>query len=277
MERMTIQTIDLPSIDYPDFKVEKDAKVKIFVSIPTIGLMHTDAVHSILENLIDVVRLEPMGFRVVLAMIPRMLIAQARELTVEKALELNCDYIFFIDDDMIIPRGTFQRLYSHKKDIISALAFERMGDHNPNIYALSTFDKTLHQDIQQLSFRWKNVCAYKDMRGSDGLIKIDVVGFGCVLINTKIFKGENKLDPPYFMSQFQVGEDFFFCWKAKQKGFDIWCDTNCLLGHIGENLIITEKEYETNWRKRIKQEASDGNGERSDEGTSKLRSNLDSR
>ena len=248
MEEIRVNEVKAPHLKEENLK-------KIFVAIPTIGMMHTDAVHSVLETLIDIVRLEPMGYRVILAMMPRMLVAQAREVAIEKSIELRCDYTFFIDDDMLLPRNTFERLLAHNKDIVSALAFERMGDHNPNIYDIHHFDKNLGTEMQQVSLKWRNVLNYKDVCDEKGLIKTDVVGFGCVLINNRIFYGENKVEPPYFMSQFQVGEDFFFCWKAAQKNVEVWCDTKCLLGHIGDAEIITEDTYE-----KIKKEKKEKSG-----------------
>lgn len=243
-----------------DIKFDDKNTKKIFVAIPTIGYMHTDAVHSLFETLIDMVRLEPLGYRVILAMMPRMLVAQARELAIEKSIEMKCDYTFFIDDDMLLPRRTFERLLAHNKDIVSALAFERMGDHNPNIYDIKHFDKNLAADIQQVSLRWRNVMNYKEVCDAKGLLKADVVGFGCVLINNRIFYGENKVEAPYFMSQFQVGEDFFFCWKASQKGIEAWCDTKCLLGHIGESEIITEDMFEKIQKEKKEKEKNEIGG-----------------
>lgn len=246
------------SMQVHEVKAEGPATKKIFVAIPTVGLMHTDAVHSLLETLIDIVRLEPQGYRVILAMMPRMLVAQAREVAIEKSIELKCDYTFFIDDDMLLPRGLFEKLVSHDKDIISALAFERMGDHNPNIYDIHHFNKDLAQEIQQVSLRWRNVLNYKEVCDAKGLLRADVVGFGCVLINNRIFYGENKVEAPYFMSQFQVGEDFFFCWKAAQKGWEVWCDTSAKLGHIGDSVIITEDLFEKIQSEKAKLKAKEG-------------------
>lgn len=245
MEEITVKEVTTPHL-------KNDKIKKIMVAIPTIGSMDTSAVHSLFEMLIDMVRLEPFGYRIILAMIPRMLVAQARELAIEKAIELKCDYTLFVDDDMVLPRGLFERLVSHDKDIVSALAFERMGDHNPNIYDLATKNESLSKDIQQISMRWKNVLNYKEVCDKDGLIKVDVVGFGCVLINMRIFQGENRIEAPYFMSQFQVGEDFFFCWKAQQKGYEVWCDTKYVLGHIGVPLMINEELYEICKEKKLK-------------------------
>lgn len=251
--------IKVNEITAPHLNDSKQLK-KIFVAIPTIGMMHTDAVHSLFEMLIDMVRLEPQGYRIILAMMPRMLVAQAREVAIEKSIELKCDYTLFVDDDMLLPRGLFERLLSHNKDIVSALAFERMGDHNPNIYDIHHFNENLAQEVQQVSLRWRNVLNYKEACESNGLIKVDVVGFGCVLINNRIFYGENKIEAPYFMSQFQVGEDFFFCWKASQKKVDVWCDTKCLLGHIGDNEIITESLFEKTQKEKKENEANERTG-----------------
>ena len=67
---------------------------------------------------------------------------------------------------------------------------------------------------------------------NEGWVEADAIGFGCVLIKAEVLQ---KLDPPYFMSQFNAGEDFFFCWKARRAGGSgcSWTQTTCGVSVIG--------------------------------------------
>jgi GT2 family glycosyltransferase len=73
-----------------------------------------------------------------------------------------------------------------------------------------------------------------------GLVKCDGVGFGMVLIKMEVFK---KLKMPYFEYSDQYGEDLHFCNDATTAGFEIFCDTNLVLGHIGNPPVIREEHY----------------------------------
>ena len=46
-----------------------------------------------------------------------------------------------------------------------------------------------------------------------------------------------------FDPMYGFGEDVAFCWRARQCGYDIWCDSSIELGHVG-NCIVTRKYFE---------------------------------
>ena len=39
-----------------------------------------------------------------------------------------------------------------------------------------------------------------------------------------------------------LGEDYSFCWRVKQIGKKMWCDSSVKLGHVGQH-IFTEEDY----------------------------------
>lgn len=234
-----------------------DPMKKIFVAIPTRGVIQAEAAHSLMELICDLTRMESEGYSYILGVMPRMLVAQAREVAVEKALELNCDYLFMCDDDMILPRNIVKRLISHGKDIVGSMSFERLGDHSPNIYALHSYQKNDTGDNVTNSMRWRNILAYEQFTDADGVAEVDVIGFGAVLIDMNVFKGDNAMVAPYFMSQFNVGEDFFFCWKAKEKGLKVFadCHISWQSGHIGEPVVITDRLFKEKLKVRVDAES----------------------
>ena len=164
----------------------------------------------------------------------RALTPYAREQMAIYAVEYGFDYLFFMDDDMIVPLDLFERLYKHQVDVVAALAFTRNPPHKPVLYAVkSEYDSVQHQE----GFSNHSIFNYP----KDQLVECDAVGFGSVLIHTRVLKG---MKPPYFMSTTAAGEDLWFCWNAKKQGFKIFSDTATKLGHLSRPTIITEENFE---------------------------------
>jgi hypothetical protein len=67
--------------------------------------------------------------------------------------------------------------------------------------------------------------------------KINAMPTGLLLIKTEVFK---KMQPPWFAFRFVdnsldwMGEDIYFCGKAAEYKFEIWCDPTIEVKHIGD-------------------------------------------
>jgi len=87
-----------------------------------------------------------------------------------QAVNRGCDYLFFVDDDMILPEETLEILLNHDKDIVGCVyktKYETQAD----------------------------VCEYFDDERPQGLFKVKSIGTGCLLIKTDVFR---KLPQPWF-------------------------------------------------------------------------------
>lgn len=180
-----------------------------------------------------------------LGAVGEILVPYARERLAESSIspEVNADYLFMIDDDMLSPPDLFYQLVAHDKPIVAALAFTRNPDHRPVIYeTIEGYDRSVHQRYGFTRF----VNNYPRNK----LVECDAVGFGAVLIKTEVFK---KIEKPWFFGMAQTGEDISFCIKAKKAGFSVWMDTSIKLGHLGAPTIITE-EYSDVWNKLTPEE-----------------------
>jgi len=62
----------------------------------------------------------------------------ARERLAEHAHDNGFDYLFMIDDDMLVPVDLFEKLARHDVDICAALAFTRSAPHKPVVYNLES-------------------------------------------------------------------------------------------------------------------------------------------
>lgn len=162
----------------------------------------------------------------------------ARERLAESALELDCSYLFFVDDDMLCPPDLFYKLVANGKDICAALAFTRNPDHKPVVYeTVEGFDVAAGR---RYGFT-KYVMNYP----RNQLFECDAVGFGAVLIKTDVFR---KIPKPWFTGMEGTGEDIALCVKARKAGISVWMDSRIKLGHLGAPTVVTE-EYSDAWLK----------------------------
>ena len=156
-------------------------------------------------------------------------IDKARNDLVEMALKKGCDYIWFIDTDMVIPPNALEELIGMNKDIASGVYFIKSPPYTPLIRDELDGKYLFREDI---NFNEISECAG--------------VGLGCCLINADVFK---KLEFPWFKLDWvkwggttnQISEDLYFCKEARKKGFKIHVNTGVICGHIGG--VIGDLEY----------------------------------
>lgn len=158
---------------------------------------------------------------------PRMSIDNARNQAAIYAMQTECDYLMFIDDDVLIPEDTLVKLLQADKDIIAGLVMIRGFPFNV------------------MAFKWEenngksHLGYYNDLPQERGIVECDAVGFSCCLIKTDIIKA---LEPPYFVTSRTNTEDVYFCLKVKdmldpKPGIYMHTDVEC--GHILNPLPIT--------------------------------------
>jgi len=169
-----------------------------------------------------------------LSTIGNVFVAYARQQMANLAINQGFDYLWMIDDDMIVPPDLFEKLVRHDKDVIAPLAFMRFYPHKPVIYnVVEGYDTVTKQHYYQ------NYVV--DRYPKNKLVECDAVGFGSVLIKVNILE---KLEKPWFMVMTGAGEDIHFCHRAKRAGFKIFMDTSVKLAHLGRRKKITEHTYE---------------------------------
>ena len=154
------------------------------------------------------------------------LIFDQRNKLVKTSLEAKCDYIVFIDADMRFPKDTIMRLLRHQKDIIGVNATTRTEPVIPTAKNL-----TINEDG---SCTWLPIYS----NSLDGISKADGIGCGVMMIKADVFA---KLQEPYFYFEQLpdnkiLGEDIYFCIKAKDAGIDTWVDHDLSMDikHIGQ-------------------------------------------
>lgn len=150
------------------------------------------------------------------------------------ALEGPATHLFWLDSDMRFPKDALARLVDWNEPIVGTNYITRKLPPRPTA-------KMLAQD--GISF-----VDYPIARGATGLERVDVIGFGCVLIRSDVFR---KLPEPWFHMPWvstdlmHCGEDGWFCLQAAEAGYKVLIDRGLSreLRHIGE-IEISWDEYD---------------------------------
>ena len=168
---------------------------------------------------------------------PRGLIHDSRNLLVRYAKQLESDFIFFMDDDHIPKPNLLIKLMSHMEldnrnnegcDFVTSLAFNRRPPYEPTIYNW-IFDPESGNVSGKSSVNLIR----------KGLQRIDATGMHGTLIRMSVF---DKIPEPWFELT-KWGEDIDFCLKAYDADIPLYCDTDLINIHIGENNEVDEETF----------------------------------
>lgn len=91
---------------------------------------------------------------------------------VEKFMEDDADYLFFVDDDTAFPTGTISQLLAHGRDFIGGLYYNPRSPFNPIAYMRGV--NGLYQPIWDFPF--------------GAVMQVDSIGMGCTLIHRSVFE-----------------------------------------------------------------------------------------
>lgn len=157
----------------------------------------------------------------------RMSIDRMRNSAGKFAIEYGCDYLWFVDDDILLSDETLQSLLSTEGDIVQAITFVRSTPFKPMIFE---WVDAARESIQ-IMLDWEK------KKDENGLIKCDGVGFSCCIIKVDILK---KVQEPWFVTGPHNTEDVYFCIKAQDAIPEIKILTDCRVptGHLGEPQIV---------------------------------------
>ena len=129
----------------------------------------------------------------------------------------NPSHILFLDCDILPRKATIDRLLKMDKDIV--MGVYPMSQDGKIKWSVSTSDV------------YEGIVLDKLPRNP---FKIKSGGFGVCLIKYEVFE---HLEWPYWKNIYvpggvKMGEDIYFCKKAREAGYDIWCDPLVKCGHI---------------------------------------------
>jgi hypothetical protein len=160
------------------------------------------------------------------------LIASQRMELARQALEEKADYLLWLDSDMRFPRETIGHLILRDKPIVAANYATRrmpvkpvaMMDNNGEIGRVYTAPD------------------------SEGLQPVDYIGMGVMMVKREVFE---KVEAPWFAIPYStignhyIGEDVFFCRKAREAGYEVLVDHD--LSHQVRHIGTFEYSHEGAW------------------------------
>lgn len=192
----------------------------------TIGLATRDLVYA--EFAMSLARLDkPKDWEVYAAY--NYDLTHARNFMVEN---FKGDLLWLMDDDHTFGPDILRRLIAHDKDIVGPLV---LGRRTP-------FKTSARIDGEPL-----------DRDAEPGLYEVDYAGGAGLLIKRHVFEA---IEPPWFWngrldpddSSSHQSDDYYFCEKAREAGFSIYCDTSVLMGHMTVTTILPEwKDSHNQW------------------------------
>jgi hypothetical protein len=137
--------------------------------------------------------------------------------------ECTYDTMIWIDSDISWEIEDFMKIYESDKDIISGVYFNHLG-----VPMFSVHDDQLYSDP-------------KILQNAKDVFEIFAAGFGFIAIKQGVFE---KMPRPWFETVYQkiengegkemlipFGEDYSWCAKARQCGFEIYLDPSVRLTH----------------------------------------------
>jgi glycosyltransferase involved in cell wall biosynthesis len=163
-------------------------------------------------------------------------VSRARNLLAQDMLDSGCDYLLFIDSDINFePEDVFRLMAwgtDPKKGIVAGVPRTRSED------------KTY---ITSLDYDTNNDLTMDRM----GLVRAERVATAFMLVRRDVFVQMVEAHPEWqyydhrakktvpclfdfhLAEEGYIGEDFLFCDRARELGFEVWVDPSITLGHMG--------------------------------------------
>lgn len=140
---------------------------------------------------------------------------KATNVGVKEALKRGADYVFFLNNDMIVDKNFLEPL-------VKAMEDEKTGLVGPATYCYPEKEK-LHTAGEKINY-WK--AGVEELALPKKTVEVDCIG-DCFLIKKEAFEKIGYFYEPYFLYL----ADTEFCVRARKAGFRIICEPSSLVWH----------------------------------------------
>lgn len=201
---------------------------------PIVYSSHLDMFYRVGKNLPD--------YDVIFYSPNRVPIDSARNAAVRYALDEECDYLFFYDDDMFLHPDVVQRLLNRmdedKVHVVMARCYIRGYPYDPMIFKYKTIRAKGKKGDDEEVKTMVHFVDYKKYVRKDGLVKVDAVGCASTMIDMELFK---LMPEPWFLTGSTHTEDVYFCIKAINyvENVGIFMDDTFESGHLMNRPLLT--------------------------------------
>jgi len=207
---------------------------KVMIAIPVYDKPEVETVISLFDTTVDTKHKIKLWFQ------SNSLVHRSRSMLADRALELDMDYLLFIDADMKFPPDALDRLVAHNVDVVGALCTMRQP---PCLPTIGKFTKDEQGNCTGVS----TILKYPD----NALFEVDSIGMAFTLISRRALEAVRKAartpkSGSFRFEELQNGgelpEDSAFCYRAKQAGMKVYCDTGLSILHKGP-YFYGEQDY----------------------------------
>lgn len=192
--------------------------MKILIAVPTFENIAPETFKSVYD-------LDKAAHAVVFEYVKGYDCAKARNMISKRAISGEYDYVLMVDSDMVIPSNALTLMLESTSDLVlGCYPHKNSTDHEVELFA----------DQKDYKTRLR----YPDLPEGER-IPVKGGGFGCALINVRIYK---KLKYPYFKyvsydNGTYLSEDLYFCSALRRAGGKIEADTRVRCGHIMKRTV----------------------------------------
>lgn len=201
--------------------------MKLLIAIPTLDFMHFEFVRS-LTTLIMRLKDECIDFDICYK--PGTLVYVGRDLLVNKAIEEGFTHTLWLDADMVFNDDILDDLLWCEKPYVCGVFHSRRPP----------FPTCIFSSLKPVERVNEYPTSAFEIAGS---------GFGCVLIETDVFRQVKKRFPSCFLPDKDLGEDLAFCQRVHDVGIKMYCEPTARVGHVGHIAIYPEDEER--WRNHV--------------------------
>ena len=151
------------------------------------------------------------------------LITVARRQLVDEFMKSTADYAWWIDSDMTFPIDSYAQLINRKVQLVGC-NYRRRYFPTPNFTAMNG---TLGNQIE-----------IETTDQSPSIERVDGIPHGMMMVHRSVYE---QIPAPHYLMEWnkekrvELGEDYYFCQKAKEFGINVWLDhaLSRQISHIG--------------------------------------------
>ena len=204
----------------------------ILIAVPTFENIYPDTFKSIYD-------LDPAGCDLFFEFVRGYDCATARNNIVQKALDMNVDYVLMVDNDVVLPGDALINMLEDPKEV--CLGYYAHRDRK-NIYS----GKSSICKLGEFNYTWQYTAEELRTLCNAGSYKIQSHGggMGCALIRMDVFR---RINYPWYdwinyndSNRGMLSEDLYFCEQCKNARIPIYTDTRVSCGHMLRHIQYME-------------------------------------
>lgn len=206
--------------------------MRILIAVPTFENIMPDTFKAIYD-------LDKGGHECLFEFVRGYDCATARNRIAQLGIDRDADYILMVDNDVVLPKDTLQKLLEDVKDVCLGYYAHR---NDNNLYSGRTCICRIYDPGGGKYFNYPLESEYtasemKTMRkNGERKIQIHGGGMGCALIRTDVFR---TIRYPWYdwvnyadANRGMLSEDLFFCERCHEYGIPIHTDVAAECGHM---------------------------------------------